>query len=257
MYGRHLRTPLEQVLPTPQECPRSAQSYVAGLFPILENARTVVQQILQERKFTMQERCTMKAKNCQFQVGDTIYPHSPVLAQDKSKKQARPWHGPYYIVEKQSHHHVRLRAVSSNAPMPHPVHVDRLKHTTLRHMEVPASKTQGDTKTQVETHVSDNTISGDKQSVPQVTMSDPQNTSTPKVDQSQIVNDQGPESAFYEVEKILYKRRRQDHWQYRVKWLSYPPSANSWVDYDDLSPSCQRFVKATHNSIPIYKKYRR
>ena len=141
--------------------------------------------------------------------------------------------------------------------MPHPVHVDRLKHTTLRHMEVPASDTQGDTKTQDGTHTSDNTISGDKQSVPQVTMSDPQNTSAPKVEQSQIVNDQSPESAFYEVEKILYKRRRQNHWQYRVKWLSYPPSANSWVDYDDLSPACQRLVKATHNSIPIYKKYRR
>ena len=185
MYGRHLRTPLDQVLPTPQECPRSAQSNVAELLPILENARTVAQQILQERKLAMQERFAMKAKNCQFQVGDTVYLHSPVLAQDQSKFLARPWHWPYYIVEKQSPHHVRLRAVSSNAPMPHPVHVDRLKHTTLRHMEVPASDTQGDTKTQEGTHTSDNTISGDKQSVPQVTIPDPQNTSTPKVEQSQ------------------------------------------------------------------------
>ena len=38
-YGRHLRTPLDQVLPTPQDRPRSAQSYVAELLPILENAR--------------------------------------------------------------------------------------------------------------------------------------------------------------------------------------------------------------------------
>ena len=71
------------------------------------------------------------------------------------------------------------------------------------------SDKQGDTKTQDEKRTSDDTISGDKQSVPQVTMSDPQNTSTPKVEQSQIVNDPSPESAFYEVEKILYKRRRQ------------------------------------------------
>ena len=115
----------------------------------------------------------MKAKNCQFQVRETVYLHSPVLAEDQSKKASKTLAWALLHCGKTVPHHVRLRAVSSNALMPHPVHVDRLKHTTLRHMEVPASDTQGDTKTQDETHTSDNTISGDKQSVPQVTMSDP------------------------------------------------------------------------------------
>ena len=100
---------------------------------------------------------------------------------------------------------------------------------------------------------SDNT-----QTLPQLPTHD--QSETPKVEQAQSANDQGDngvESAFYEVEKILYKRPKQDKWEYRVKWLFYPPSANSWVSFDDLSPACQRLVKDTHSSIPTYKKYRR
>ena len=59
-------------------------------------------------------------------------------------------------------------------------------------------------------NTSDGTISGDKQSVPQVKRPDPQNTSTPQVEKSQTANDKSPESVFYEVEKILYKRPKDN-----------------------------------------------
>ena len=59
---------------------------------------------------------------------------------------------------------------------------------------------------------------------------------------------------FYEVERILCKRYKQGQWYYRVKWLSYSSSANSWVPFSDLSPACQTLVTHTHKKIPVYKR---
>ena len=73
-----------------------------------------------------------KAQNCTFQVGDIVYLHSPVLGQDQSKKLARTWHGPYYVVQKLSNVHVRLRSVHNNQIHPHKVHINRLKPADSR-----------------------------------------------------------------------------------------------------------------------------
>ena len=64
------------------------------------------------------------------------------------------------------------------------------------------------------------------------------------------------QTKFYEVERILCRRYRQGQWQYRVKWLSYPSSANSWVPFSNLSPTCQKLVVHTHRQIPVYRRKR-
>ena len=44
------------------------------------------------------------------------------------QKLAKPWRGPYYLVQKLSDVHVRLRSTADNAFLTQRIHVDRLKH---------------------------------------------------------------------------------------------------------------------------------
>ena len=118
VYGRHLRTPLDHVAPFPQSCPKSAQHYVGELIPLLEAARLEAEQTLKDRKLLMQQQCAKQAKNDTFHVGDTVYLHSPVLGHDQSKKLASAWQGPYYVIEKLSNVHVRLRSVHTSQLYP-------------------------------------------------------------------------------------------------------------------------------------------
>ena len=50
VYGRHLHTPLDHVIPVPDKCPKSAQEFVSELVPLLDAARVEVEQTLKNQK---------------------------------------------------------------------------------------------------------------------------------------------------------------------------------------------------------------
>ena len=57
----------------------------------------------------------------------------------------------------------------------------------------------------------------------------------------------------YVIEKILRKKKVQNKWRYRVKWLGYDANQNTWVEFEDLTPECQEYVKEIHHKIPTSK----
>lgn len=61
----------------------------------------------------------------------------------------------------------------------------------------------------------------------------------------------------YTIEKILCKKFVNKQWFYRVKWLSYPSSNNSWVSFDDLTEDCKKYVLNTYANTRTDKKSRR
>ena len=205
-----------------------------------------------------------------------MFLYSPCLGSNQSKKLARPWTGPYYIVAKPSPIHVRLRRVSDNKAVPNLVHVNRVKQyqngpqmgdahpqprprphphpcrqpsplrllvlwpRVLGYIDGSARSSDGNVPSEDQEHVDSHTPSA-AQDVPDVK------------DTNSSVSEQ---TKFYEVERVLCRRYRQGQWQYRVKWLSYPSSANSWVPFSNLSPTCQKLVVHTHKQIPVYRRKR-
>ena len=118
---------LDHSIPVPADVPRTCQEYVAELLGILEAARQNAKDTLQVLKAAMLKRSNEKVTRHEFVVGDTVFLYSPCLGSNQSKKLARPWTGPYYIVAKPSPIHVRLRRVSDNKAVPNLVHVNRVK----------------------------------------------------------------------------------------------------------------------------------
>jgi len=60
-------------------------------------------------------------------VGDTVFLYKPVLVPGQSGKLSRPWAGSYYITQKISDIHVKLRRVNDNKTVKNRVHINRLK----------------------------------------------------------------------------------------------------------------------------------
>ena len=262
VYGRHPRTPLDQVIPNPQNCPKSAQNYVSELLPMLDAARVEAEQTLNERKGLMKKRCTERAQNCQFRVGETVYLHSPVLIQDQSRKLASPWHGPFYVIEKLTDLHVRLRAIQDNKLYPQKVHVNRLKHAECRYTDPPDQRGEitDDEPGNTDQNPPDKADDTTAPSIDDMTMEKkvpiPKKLVVPgnSPNSAQSADTDDDQAPFYEIEKILYKRKVKGKWLYRVKWLSYPSTSNSYVPFEDLSPECQTLVTNVCDTIPIYKK---
>ena len=276
---------MDHQLPSLQDVPRSAQQYVAEFFPVLEAARELANLNLQEHKTTMINKTGAQAtRNAVFHVGDIVYMYTPVLQQGHTKKLSRSWHGPYYVIEKLSDIHVRLRHIHDQSEPPQKVHVNRLKHGLYRNPNSRADAHTADgvsiktrnnetSETQIcdSMHSDNRTQNGAKLQSEAPALTSERTHSLEVKDTGNVQTDVSAkthsdhvdhttcEDNYYEVEKILYKKPSQDQWKYRVKWLSFPASSNSWVSYDDLTPALQRLVTDTHDTIPTYryKKYRK
>ena len=107
-------------------------SFVGTLFSNLEVARRSAKDILQERKEAMVKRALEKSNHPQLKVGDVVYLYTPVIATGNSTKLSRPWVGPYYIVEKLSDIHVKIRRKDNNTIVKNRIHINRLKLGYLR-----------------------------------------------------------------------------------------------------------------------------
>lgn len=241
VHGRILRSPIDNLTPELPEPPRSAQQYVAKLFHVLESARQDAETTLKERKDSMQTKFQPKVHNPEFHVGDSVYLYHPVLTPDQSAKLRSPWTGPHYIVQKFSNVNVQLRRQSDNSLLPGRVHVNRLKKATDRNLptEDPPQALQD---------------TGSESSKPQYASAEPKDVpnTPPPHEPDTLLTPPQDDATYYEVEKLVAKRRVKDKWQYRVKWLTFPSKSNSWVTYEDLNPLCQQLACKIHDCLPTY-----
>ena len=288
VYGCYVRSPLDNALPDLPKVPRSAQQYVATLLDVLENATEHAADVLTERKEVMTQKFTKKVCDPSFQVEDKVYLHHPVLTHpSQSGKLASQWKGPYYIIEKLSDVNVRLRSCYVWVAVPGRIHVNRLKRavermvtplesdimsgeneTNERDMDSDLSKPMDmnqdnlstrDKHTESETHERDKDSNLSK---PMVMNQDNVSTSDEHTDskidslKNAQVDDAGEidSELYYEVEKIMGKKKSPTgDWLFRVKWLSFPSKYNQWVRLKDLNSACQKLVRDTDDTIPIYK----
>lgn len=260
VHGRHPRTIIDAPL-AEFDVPTSAADYIVPLLEDIEVARGVAIETLKERKAAMQEKAEAKANQINFQLGDTVYLYRPVVTPGHNRKLMRPWLGPFYVSQKLSDIHVRLRRVCDGKLIANRVHIDRLKHGVLRgdgpddptppaRHEAIEPAVLADSEVPPNSYLDTPAPDGEAESV--VVPDPPQamkETAAPAASQQQL----------YDIEKVLRKKYDRDtmSWRYRVKWLGFENSENSWVDFADLTPKCKDFVRDMHSRIPTDRKSHR
>ncbi|CAC5421872.1 unnamed protein product [Mytilus coruscus] len=111
----------------------TCRDYIIRLLENLDKSREVAVEILKERKQQMVTKTNRKTHELQFAVADIVYIYRPVVTLGKHRKFMRPWIGPYYITQKLSDIHVKIRRKSDGKLVKNRVHVNRLKHGFLWH----------------------------------------------------------------------------------------------------------------------------
>jgi hypothetical protein len=277
--------PLDTVLHQSHDTTPTVTEFIVNTIQEIKFAHNSAETILKERKEIMKEKSEKNASDPNFKVGDVVYIYEPVVVPGNTAKLTRRFAGPYFIIEKPSPIHAKLRRVSDGKPIKNKVHINRLKPGLLRSTEpidtlppVNADATEPvvldieeiDTHnltTEDSDHVTD--VNLDAQTATQrkhdtankhkrvakasktasdstSIIQDTQSHTTPQSSQSS--------NQMYTVEKILRKKYTDNAWLYRIKWQSFPSSHNSWVRFDDLSPHLQQLVTSTHSKI-ITDKY--
>ncbi|PIK53661.1 Retrovirus-related Pol polyprotein from transposon [Apostichopus japonicus] len=106
VHGRHPRFPTENHMQISRDCSQNVTMFIGDVVYGLEQARLVAADLLEIRQKSMKLKFDKKANTNQFHVGDTVYLYTPTIKPGQTKKLAKPWKGPYYIVELPSKIHV-------------------------------------------------------------------------------------------------------------------------------------------------------
>ena len=241
VHGRHPKTPFDTTLPS-LDINKTAQEYIISLLEELEVARKIAKELLEIRKSEMLKKANRNRDNPTFKVGDIVYLYKPVLIPGLSRKLNRPWTGPFYISEKLSDIHVKLRRKSDGKQLKNRIHVNRLKRGYLWINE-PYDNTPPNNEDAIEPCI----IAADElpaDNIGREFPTHPQNNDDPDIELNDI----------YSIEKILRKKKVKGKWTYRVKWVGFDAKDNSWVAYDDLTPECRQYVTDMHHKIPTVKR---
>ena len=151
LHGRHPRFPADTTFDLGPKVSVTTADYISQLVTGVEKARQFAQDLLSQRKEIMVKKFSKKVDMPDFQVGDTVFLYSPVLVPGQTRKLARPWCGPYYVIERLSDIHVRIRRKCDGKLVKNRVHIERLKKATIN-PDIP----------------DDNTVPGDADALPPV-----------------------------------------------------------------------------------------
>ncbi|CAC5365507.1 unnamed protein product [Mytilus coruscus] len=157
----------------------------------------------------MLKKANKNRDNPNFNVGDIVYLYNPVLVAGIGRKLNRPWVGPYYISQKLSEIHVKLRRKSDGKLLKNRVRINRLKRGYVWTNE-PYDITPPLNEDVVEPAIIyvDETQADFISSEIQTNRSQSQDSDTQ--------NDNSDNTVF-SVEKILRRKRIKGKWNYRVK----------------------------------------
>ena len=248
VYGRHPKSFLDSHLPN-MDINVTAREYILQTLENIEKARDVARENLEEHKAEMLKKTNRDRETSDFNVGDIVYLFTPASTPGLSKKLRRPWTGPFYIVETLSTVHVKLRRKIDGKLLKNRIHVDRIKRGFVwtgepRDPRPPRNEVEPLLLNENDIPI-DNFVPTETDTDEEIVQT--QNSDNTDNDNPDIEND------VYTIEKILRKKKIRNKWTYRVKWLGFDSSQNSWVDFQDLTPECQQYVKEMHNKIPTTK----
>lgn len=236
IHGRYPRTLLDVNIDN-FDIPVNARDYVISVMEGLEKAKETAVETLKERKVEMERKANKRTNECDFTVGDVVYVYRPVVTPGRHRKLLRPWVGPFYICQKLSPIHVKIRRKSDGKLIKNRVHVNRLKLGFLgRDRFFDPDPPDG------------------VDAVEPVILADDEIPCQNEIDEnneqmSSQCTGQENDNVVYEIEKILRKKCCNNKWFYRVKWRNFDAKDNSWVEYSDLNPSCQEYVTSMHKNI--------
>ena len=102
LYGRHPHTPIDRMLGLPnlKDTPREIATYITRQHAALVSAHDTAREHLHQAAESRADRFNAAHAMADYQVGDLVYLHTPVVARGLSKKFASPWRGPFKIVQK-------------------------------------------------------------------------------------------------------------------------------------------------------------
>ncbi|CAC5405552.1 unnamed protein product [Mytilus coruscus] len=241
VYCRHPKNPIDSNSPN-LDVNKTAQEYVTTLLEELEIARKIAKELIEIRKSEMLKKAYKNRDNPNFNVGDIVYLYKPVLVAGIGRKLNRPWIGPYYISQKRSEIHVKLRRKFDGKLLKNRVHINRLQRGYVWTNE-PYDITPPLNEDAVEPAI----ISVDETPADSIA-----EEVQPNLSQSQdnATKNNNSDKTIFSVEKILRKKRIKGKWKYRVKWVGF----DSWVDFKDLNLECQNYVTDMHNKIPSVRR---
>ena len=132
-HGQHPRTLLNYTLENLNDhMPVRTVDYVTELMARLEQARRIATSLMSERKKRLNDRSNDMSYVPSINVGSVVYLYQPVVVTGNSSKLSLAWIGPFYVIEKLSDLHVRLRRKSENKLVKNRIHINRLKLATDR-----------------------------------------------------------------------------------------------------------------------------
>ena len=123
IHGRHLDVNIDNF-----DIPITCRDYAISLMENIEKVRTTAVETLKERKQQMKNKADISTQKPSFTVGDIVYVYRPVVTHGRQKKIIRPWVAPFYIAQKLSLLHVKIRRKSDGKLIKNRVHIHRLKH---------------------------------------------------------------------------------------------------------------------------------
>ena len=173
------------------ELPINGREYIIHTLERLEAARAIARE--------MRQKAVKSAAPIDFNLGDIVYIYRPVVTPGTNRKLNRPWVGPFYIAEKLSDIHIRVRRRTDGKLIRNRVHVNRLKRGYIWTGHPENTDPPRDIDAVEPAILGDNEVPDANFACP----SDSDDDSTRNVDQNQNGNGQhdGDE---YEIEKILY-----------------------------------------------------
>ena len=127
MFGREIRLPLDTQygLPPGESC-RTNQEYVKKLRSTLDEAHVLTRNYLLKSHRRQKEYYDRNARVHQYNIGDLVWLHQPVVRVGQSPKLHKPWTGPYRVVKVVGWNTLRVQ----HCALRHKrmiVHQDRLK----------------------------------------------------------------------------------------------------------------------------------
>ena len=131
MFGRQARLPMDVVYSSPTPEPHSASQYAAQLKETLEQSYQTVREHFQSEAKRQKEIYSKKVHGNQFDQGDLVWLHSPVVPRGQSRKLHCPWTGPFKVVKRLSDAVYRIQDTRPKRKRSRiVVHFDRLKPCT-------------------------------------------------------------------------------------------------------------------------------
>ena len=130
MFGRQAKLPVDLVYgPTPTE-PQPQHEYARQLQKILQGAFQAARDNMGTATERMKEVYNQRVHGKQYEPGDLVWLHTPVVPKGKPRKLHCPWTGPFRVVKRLSavtYRILDLRRIAARRRKRMVVHFDRLK----------------------------------------------------------------------------------------------------------------------------------